>query len=193
MRKCISHIRLQLLPVFIVISLPLWLSAQRNIYKTRTGQIDFISKAPLETIKATSAHLEGVIDATVLSFAFTVTIKTFQGFNSSLQQQHFYENYMETDKFPKATFTGKIIEPVDLTKPGTYQVRAKGKLDIHGNSKERIIRVDILSTGIELKIKSRFLVPLEDHLIEVPKIVNQKIAEEIDVTVQGTLWLEGKS
>jgi hypothetical protein len=193
MKKCGSHIQLHILMAFIVFSLPCFLSAQRNIYKTKTGTIDFISKAPLETIKASSVHLEGVIDATALSFAFAVTIKSFQGFNNSLQQQHFYENYMETDKFPKATFTGKLIEQVDLVQPGTYQVRAKGKLDLHGNIKERIIRVDIISTGTELKIKSRFVVPLVDHMIEVPKIVNQKIAEEIDVTVQATLLLEGKS
>lgn len=193
MKKCSSHIRLHLLMAFIVFSLPSLLPAQRNIYKTKTGTIDFVSNAPLETIKASSVHLEGVIDATAHSFAFAVTIKSFQGFNNSLQQQHFYENYMETDKFPKATFTGKLIEQVDLTQPGTYQVRAKGKLDIHGNIKERILRVDIISTGTELKIKSRFVVPLVDHMIEVPKIVNQKIAEEINVTVQATLLLEGKS
>ena len=177
----------------LVLFLPWMSTAQRTIYRTKTGSIHFVSKAPLEVIKAGSSHLEGVIDADAQSFAFAVTIKTFQGFNNSLQQQHFYENYMETDKFPKATFTGKLIEHVPLREAGTYQVRAKGRLDIHGISKERIIKVEIVSAGDQLKIKSAFLIPLADHQIEVPKIVNQKIAEEIEVSVEAILMLENRS
>jgi polyisoprenoid-binding protein YceI len=137
--------------------------------------------------------MEGVIDVDALSFAFSVVILTFEGFNNGLQRQHFYENYLETNKYQEATFSGKIIEHIDLSKPGTYQVRAKGQLNIHGRSKERIIKVDIISTGRELKTSASFIVPLIDHQIEVPRIVNQKIAQEISVTVQATLSLAGKS
>lgn len=167
--------------------------AQEKIYRTMEGKISFVSDAPLEIITAKSGKMEGVIDAVALSFAFSVVIQTFEGFNNGLQRQHFNENYLETNKYPTATFSGKIIEHIDFSKPGTYQVRAKGQLDIHGKPKERIIKVDLISTGTELKINTSFMVPLIDHQIEVPRIVNQKIAQEIAVTVQATLSLEGKS
>lgn len=166
---------------------------QANIYKTNTGTISFKSEAPLEVITATSRKMEGAINADELTFAFTLQVRSFEGFNNGLQQQHFYENYLETDKYPTATFSGKIIEHVNLKVPGTYTIRAKGQLTIHGRSKERIIKTEIISTGDQLKAKSSFMVPLVDHQIEVPRIVNQKIAQEIAVQVQGTFQLEGKS
>lgn len=161
--------------------------SQQNIFSTRNGTISFRSEAPLEVISASSSKMEGVIDITAHTFAFTVSIRSFIGFNNGLQQQHFYENYMETDKYPTATFTGKIIEQVDLAVPGTYQVRAKGQLTIHGRSKERIIKTELITTGSEIRATTHFLVPLVDHEIEVPRIVNQKIAEEIEVKVEATL------
>jgi polyisoprenoid-binding protein YceI len=137
--------------------------------------------------------MEGIIDAKALSFAFIVSVNTFKGFNNGLQQQHFYENYLETDKYPDASFSGKIIESVDLTKPGTYEVRAKGQLHIHGRSQERIIKVLIVSTGTSLEATTDFSVPLTDHQITVPKIVNQKIAREIAVTVRARMTINSRS
>lgn len=166
---------------------------QNRIYKTANGVISFTSDAPLEVISATSKKMEGIMDIDALSFAFVVSIRTFEGFNNGLQRQHFYENYMETDKYPTATFSGKIIEHVNLSVPGTYQVRAKGQLNIHGRSKERILKTELVSDGMELKARATFFVPLMDHQIEIPKIVNQKIAQEIEVTIQATLSISGKS
>ncbi len=165
----------------------------QTIYKTNKGQITFRSDAPLEIISASSGNLEGIIDAGTKTFAFVVPIISFKGFNNGLQQQHFYENYLETSKYPDATFAGKIIEEIDLTKPGTYQARTKGQLTIHGHSQERIIRTELISNGTEIKAIAEFMVPLIDHQIEVPKIVNQKIAKEIKVTVQATLTIQGRS
>lgn len=165
----------------------------QTVYKTNKGHITFKSDAPLEIISASSGNLEGIIDADSKTFAFVVSIISFKGFNNGLQQQHFYENYLETTKYPDATFAGKIIEEMDLTKPGTYQARAKGQLTIHGRSQERIIRTELISNGSEIKATTKFMVPLIDHQIEVPKIVNQKIAKEIEVTVQATLTIQGRS
>jgi polyisoprenoid-binding protein YceI len=167
--------------------------SQNSIYRTANGIINFKSDAPLEVITATSKKMEGAINADALTFAFSLPVRSFEGFNNGLQRQHFYENYLETDKYPTATFTGKIIEHVNLKIPGTYTVRAKGQLNIHGHTKERIIKIEIISTGTELKAKASFIVPLVDHQIEVPRIVNQKIAQEIAVHVQGIFLLEGKS
>ena len=128
-----------------------------------------------------------------MSFAFDVQVRSFEGFNNGLQREHFYENYLETDKYPTATFSGKIIEHINLEIPVTYTVRAKGLLTIHGHTKERIIKAEIISTGTELKAKATFIIPLIDHQIEVPRIVNQKIAQEIQVQVQGTFRLVDRS
>lgn len=169
------------------------LKAQTNIYRSESGSISFRSEAPLEIITASSNELKGIIDHDAQTFAFVVPITSFKGFNNGLQQQHFYENYLESSKYPEATFSGKIIEDIDLTQPGTYHVRAKGQLDIHGRKQERIIKTDLISDGNKIIAKSEFIVPLADHQIEVPRIVFQKIAQEIKVNVRTTLILSGRS
>jgi len=147
------------------------------------GTVDFISDAPLELIKAKSAKLSGAINTTDKSFLFSIPMNTFQGFNSELQRSHFNENYVESTKYPKTTFEGKIIEDIDFSKPGTYQIRAKGNLLIHGIKQQRIIKSTLTITKGSLKIKSSFTVPLVDHQIQIPTIVKQKIAEEIFVNI----------
>lgn len=112
-------------------------------YITSRGEISFTSEAPLEVIKAQSKELKGPFDADKKTFAFTVPVKSFEGFNSPLQREHFNENYMESTQYDKATFNGKIIEQIDFTKDGEYEVRAKGKLNVHGIEQERIIKATI--------------------------------------------------
>ncbi len=158
-------------------------------FKTTGATVSFTSDAPLETIKAQSDQLAAVISPATRVFAFSVQISSFQGFNSALQRQHFNESYLQSDKFPYGTFKGKIIETVDLTHNGTYQVRAKGILDIHGIKKERIIPATVVVNGNQLAVRATFEVPLVDHDIRIPKVVNQKIAEVITVTVTGNLIL----
>jgi polyisoprenoid-binding protein YceI len=186
------HYRVSLI-CLVIFFCGLQIQAQHTIYQTSTGIISFRSDAPLEIITASSKKLEGLIDLYDMSFAFNVKVRSFEGFNNGLQREHFYENYMETDKYETATFSGKIIERTNLQIPGIYTVRAKGQLTIHGHTRERIIKTEIISTGSELKAKASFIIPLVDHQIEVPRIVNQKIAQEIQVVVQGTFHLRDKS
>jgi hypothetical protein len=158
-------------------------SGQQQLYFTDNGQASFTSDAPLEVIKASSGKLAGILNKADRSFSFSIPMNSFQGFNSSLQKTHFNENYLETEMFPKSTFNGKIIEEVDFNTQGTLRIRAKGKLKIHGLEQDRIIRCTIkIGTG-KITVDSRFTVPLEDHDITIPSIVQQKIAEEIDVTI----------
>lgn len=83
---------------------------------------------PLELIEARSIELKGLIDPAKQTFAFSVSTNSFEGFNSKLQREHFNENYLESAKYPKSTFTGKIIEKVDFTTNGEHIICAKGKL-----------------------------------------------------------------
>ncbi len=176
---------------FFLLVLLVWLSfpafAQQEagniLLSASNGEIRIKSDAPLELIEASSRQLKGVIDITGRSFSFSVNTRSIQGFNSPLQQEHFYENYMETSKYPVSTFKGKIIEQVDLSVDGNYQLRAKGLLNVHGVEQERIIKADVKVKGEIITVTSSFTVPLTDHNITIPKIVYQKIAEEILVTV----------
>ena len=160
---------------------------EEGVFRCENGKVNFKSEAPLEVIQAKSSKLRGIIDTAKQSFAWTVEIKTFEGFNSPLQREHFNENYMESKKFPKASFAGKIIEKVDFQTNGTYSVRAKGKLNIHGVEQERIIKSQLEVIGNKIRVRASFIVPLADHSITVPKIVYQKIAEEIVVTMDAEL------
>jgi hypothetical protein len=156
-------------------------------FTVQKGELSFISNAQLELIKATSEKVQGLIDPTNNQFVFSVPIQSFKGFNSDLQRQHFNDNYMESERFPKASFSGKIIEAVNFQKDSVYQVRAKGDLDVHGQKQNRIIKSKIsIKNGI-VSIESDFTVPLTDHGISIPKIVNQKIATQIEVKFKASM------
>jgi len=96
-------------------------------------------------------------------------------------------NYLESTKFPEASFKGKIIEEVDLSKDGKYQVRAKGTFTIHGVPQERILKNEITVKNHTINIASNFSVLLSDHNIPIPKVVYQKLVNEILVEVNATL------
>lgn len=158
-----------------------------TVYKVTKGSIAFNSDAPMELIKASSNELAGLFDTNTKKFAFRIKVNSFEGFNSALQKEHFNENYMESNKFPYASFDGKVIEDIDYSKPGTYNVRAKGNLSVHGVVQERILKVDITVKQQGVSVKSNFTVLLADHNITIPKVVHEKLASEIKVEVKAEL------
>lgn len=169
--------------------IPTLAQAQKELknFVGRNGTIAFKSDAPLEFIQAQSSQLRGAINPNSRTFAFKIEMASFQGFNSALQRQHFNSNYLESHKYPEAYFGGKIIEEIDFSQDGTYNVRAKGTLRIHNIEQERIIRSQLTIRGNTATISGTFVVPLADHQITIPKIVSQKIAEEIQVVIQITM------
>ena len=156
---------------------------EKPIYSINNGTVHFRSDAPLEMIDAESKDLKGLIDFQKETFAFSIAINSFKGFNSALQREHFNENYMETERFPRATFTGKLIEKVDISQPGQYTVRAKGKLTIHGVAQERIIPATLTIQNNQILLHSTFEIVLQDHNIAIPKVVQHKIAETIIIHI----------
>jgi len=160
------------------------ISQDSSLYKTNAGFIKFVSDAPLELITAESKDLRGVVDMAKRTFAFQLNVNTLKGFNSPLQQEHFYENYIETEQYPTAGFSGKIIENINLNDNSEQTVRAKGLLDIHGVKQERIIKCKLKPKDDKLLAEAEFIVPLADHNISIPQLVYQKIAEEIRVEVR---------
>jgi polyisoprenoid-binding protein YceI len=174
---------LLLLGLYLLSCCPL----RAQIYEVSKGLVRFHSDAPQELIRAQSGQLRGAMNVEKKSFAFRVRTTSFEGFNSPLQREHFNENYMESARFPEAIFTGKIIEDDDITKEGEYDVRAKGKLQIHGLEQERIIRVHVSTRKGVITVTSDFEVMLADYNIKVPRVVYDKLAPEIKVSVQASL------
>jgi hypothetical protein len=180
-------------PISIIITILFFLVQtviSQQVYMTRKGVASFISNAPLELIRAESKELHGAIDPIARTFVFNIDNKSFKGFNSPLQQEHFYENYMETNQFPSSSFKGKIIEEIDLNSTTEQVVRAKGILDIHGVEQERIIKGTVKVTDQKIELRADFSVLLEDHQMKIPRVVYQKIAESIDVSVSAELIKE---
>ena len=178
------------LQIWMICCFSLCLGKTSELFRTNSGNIFFRSDAALELIEANSNELRGIIDISKGTFAFAVKISSFEGFNNGLQREHFKENYMDISKYPSATFSGKIIERIDFSKDGQYEIRAKGKLNIHGAKRERIIKSILEKRGNQFFIKAYFTVLLKEHNITIPRIVNQKIAEEIQIHIKATLIKE---
>jgi polyisoprenoid-binding protein YceI len=150
---------------------------------TKTGFIGFYSKTPFEDIQAENNQVYAVLDPESHHMAFAVLMKGFI-FPKELMQEHFNENYVESDKYPKATFSGSCSGDMDLSKVGFYQVVIKGDLNLHGVTKP-------LETTAQLEVKkdriigtSSFKIKPENYQISIPGIVREKIASEISVMVQ---------
>lgn len=158
-----------------------------NILTLQKNEVTFTSEADLETITAYSNKLKGKINKAQKKFEFVISIESFLGFNSPLQREHFLENYMESDIYPKASFSGSIIDPVEWDQKGNATFRTKGKMTIRGISKESIIKVNYVNKDGKLSFSSDFSVLLKDYNIAIPRLVKQKISEEIKVSVSGAL------
>ena len=170
----------------IVIILLAWMSifnqAGQTLYACKNAKISLFSTAPIEDIAATTTAGTSVYNAATGDLVFSVNISAFQ-FPKSLMQEHFNSDYMESDKFPKATFKGKIQEHIDVTKNGTFPVTVVGELDVHGVKQNRTIPGNITINNGTITMTSEFMVKCADHHIEIPKIVFHNIAESIKMNV----------
>jgi hypothetical protein len=161
-------------------------SVGQDRYQLSNSSIKFFSEAPLENIEAKNIDSKGIVDLSARSFTLRVPIKSFV-FEKNLMQEHFNENYMESDRYPTASFKGTIDGKYDLKKNGSYAVTATGELDIHGVKQKRTIVARIEVKDKSIKLVSKFKVKLEEHKIEIPTLVFNKIAEEVDVTLESDL------
>jgi len=168
-----------LVSIFLVTSL--CTSAQNQLYSVKTSEFSFFSKAPMEDIEAKNTKASSIINTANRELVVRIPIAQFQ-FSNRLMQQHFNENYLESEKFPYATFKGKINELINFSKTGAYEVSASGTLNIHGVDQERTIRGKLNIGENTLNLDARFDVLLIDHKIDIPKLVFKKIAEKIAVS-----------
>jgi len=173
----------------VVLGLSIAVNAQR--FFTKTGYVKFYSEAPLENIEAINNKVTTVTDVASGQLEFAVLMKAFS-FEKALMQEHFNENYVESDKFPKATFVGKIEDPTMFSKKGEHIGKAIGKLTIHGVTKTVEIPVNILVTDKGIELNTVFSVAVADYKIEIPSVVTDNISKEIEITVKSSLKPFGK-
>ena len=173
-------------PIFLGLCCVFYTVLPAQIYSGKTGKVSFTSKAPLEDIYAESNKLNAAINIKTKQVAAKVQIRTME-FENALQQEHFNEKYMESDKYPHAQFTGEVVEDVDLTEPGTYKVTVSGQLMIHGVGRERDIPVTLTVSETGIRAESSFKVAVADHKIEIPQLVFKKVAEVVTVDLDITM------
>jgi polyisoprenoid-binding protein YceI len=159
-------------------------------YMSKTGFIGFYSKTPFEDITAENHQVFAVLDPASHHIAFALLLKGFI-FPKELMQEHFNENYVESDKYPKATFSGTCSGEMDLSREGIFQVVIKGDLNLHGVTRP-------VETTAQLEVKagliegiSTFRIVPEDFNISIPGIVREKIAKDIQVRIRVS-WTRAK-
>lgn len=156
-------------------------------YFTREGKVSFFSDAKVEKIEAVNKTATSVYDAETGKMEFAVLIKAFQ-FEKALMQEHFNENYMESTKFPKASFKGTVsdFKTVNLAKDGVYPVKVKGQLSIHGVTKDVEADGKFTVKGGIVAAASTFEVAVADYGIVIPAVVRDNIAKTVKIDVSLT-------
>ncbi|MCX2486198.1 YceI family protein [Pedobacter sp. MR2016-24] len=157
----------------------------QNIFVSKATSITFFSSTPVEDIEGKSTTASSVVDIKSRNIVFKVSNTSFQ-FKKKLMQEHFNENYIESDKYPFSIFRGKITDDVDLSKDGSYTVNVEGTLDIHGVTKAYQSKANIVVAKGVITARTTIRVKIEDHQIKVPSIVFKNIAEFVDVRISAT-------
>lgn len=143
--------------------------------------VKFFSDGVVEDISATNAKVTSIFDAQDGGVAYLLSVKDFQFVNKTMQV-HFNEKYMDSEKFPKSSFQGQITG-FSLATTGKQDVRAKGKLTLHGVTREIDVPGTFEAVGNRLALKSKFIIKLSDYNIKIPQLVWQNIAQQVEVTI----------
>ncbi|WPR75157.1 YceI family protein [Algoriphagus sp. NG3] len=167
--------------VLLTCILALAMQAYSQSLRSESGYVRFFSSAMLEDITAKNTKATGVFNPVSGEVAFLIPISEFE-FRKSLMKEHFNENYLESDKFPEAYFRGKISGYT----PGNPQSNAvaEGDLTIHGVTKPVKIQGTIAEKGGRIEMQAVFKVLLKDYNVDIPRLMFQNIAEEVEVTIK---------
>ena len=161
------------------------LAIAQEVLVDKQGTAHFFSEAPLEDIEAVNKKALGAINLKKGTVAVSMLIKDFH-FDKSLMEEHFNENYLESEKYPKASFEGKLLNfsTLDFSQSGSFTAKAEGELDIHGIKRPLTSDVAFRIVDDQIEVTTFFNVALEDHKIKIPKLVIKNIAEVVDVDVK---------
>jgi len=177
--------QITILSLLIILSIG---NAQAQKYITKTGHIRFFSATPVEDIEAHNRQVNSALDHQTGEFVFKVLMKSFQ-FEKALMQEHFNENYVESDKFPNATFSGKVlnIKEINFSKNGTYPTTIEGDLTIKGVTKKVTEKGTFEVKEGKVNGKSTFNILLADYNIKIPNTVANNISKTIQIDVDVNL------
>jgi polyisoprenoid-binding protein YceI len=180
--------------MFFLLSLCFTSGTFAQKFFSKTGKISFYSSTPIENIEAESNSASTVFDVPSAKIQWSVLIKSFE-FEKALMQEHFNENYMESSKYPKAKFDGQIVnmDEIALDQEGNYETIVKGTLEIHGVSKEIEVPVTFKVDRNGVKGQTVFKVLVAEYGIEIPAVVRENIAKEIEITVNADYELLDRS
>ncbi len=155
---------------------------------TRAGQVSFTSHTAVEDIAAKNNDAAVVVNSATGDVAVAVPIRSFR-FEKQLMEEHFNENYMESTKYPKADFKGKITNAGDVqwTKDGSYPVKVMGAMTMHGVTREVSVPATVVVSGGKATGMAKFPLKLSDYNVKVPQMVASKIAESVNVVVSAPL------
>lgn len=162
-------------------------SMQAQVYSGKNGTVKLQGKAPQETITAESKALMGKLDVASKYFNFKQSLTQFKFSQGDLQKKDAEEIYWETDKYPNATFTGKIINEVDLKADGVYKVNVVGIFSMHGVEKEMKIPATVTVKNGSISVASQLKIFLSDFKIKIPRLVVMKVSEEFQADIFLTL------
>jgi len=174
---------MKLTSTLLLIFLSSILAKAQNILISNNADVSFFSSTIVEDIEGKSKMGSSAINASTGDIIFQVPNTSFQ-FKKKLMQEHFNENYMESEKFPTSAFKGKLDKPIDLATNGSYKVNVAGNLMVHGVTKAYKSVADIVVNNGIATAKSVFKVRIADHNIEIPSLVFKNIAEFVEVRVQ---------
>ncbi|MCX6227495.1 MAG: YceI family protein [Bacteroidia bacterium] len=170
--------------ILLLLTLVAPVMSQDTLWFTRTGHIYFISHTDIIDIDANNYQTGSFLNTRSGEMAFTLLMKSFQ-FTLPLAEEHFNENYVESEKFPKATFKGKILDfdPSKLIPDADYKVIVEGELTIHGITSKVREKGILVRSGNEIRAVSKFTILLDTYNIKVPNIVEDKVAKEIPIDI----------
>lgn len=150
----------------------------QSVFISNQGSVSFYSEAPLENIEANHSSVNAILNIVTNEVAFIVPIRGFK-FEKELMQEHFNEKYLESDKYPKATYKCSIVDSINWSVAGTYTVNSKGVLSIHGVDKEITEMGTFIIDGNKINLKSEFKIAIADYNISIPKLLFQNIADTV--------------
>jgi polyisoprenoid-binding protein YceI len=179
---------LKLALLTLLIGAPILLSAQRIFTKSANVSFDATSNKSLEEIDAKTSTGTIVIDAATGAVEAAVLMKSFQ-FEKALMGEHFNENYVESTKYPKAVFKGKIADQskVNFKQDGTYNINVTGNMTMHGVTKPVTAPATITVKGGKVSSQTNFTLTLADYGISVPSLVADKVAKVVKVSFGGAM------
>jgi len=157
-----------------------------QIFMTQAGEASFFSPTPVEDITAVSKAAKYILNTKTQDIQAKIAMTSFI-FEKPLMQEHFNENYVESEKYPHAIFKGKINEKIDFSKDGEHTVTVTGIMSMHGVDKEYTIPGKLIVKGEQINISSTFKIKFADHNIVIPSLYTGVIPPDTEVKINSVL------